>query len=111
MLRSLNFISRAILNRLLSNEMRGRSKNLDPRPTFPGSYIRACRKLHLEGKGWSREMTNGNQSKKPPPGPKGEAGSNRGGWSTERRGMRKGNNRDCRQGVGKNRETSHPSNC
>ena len=35
-------------------------------------------------------MTNGNQSKKPTSGPKGEAGPNRGGWSTERRGKRKG---------------------
>ena len=91
--------------------MKGRSKKDDPRPSFPGSYIRAYRKLHLEGKGWSREMTNGNQSKKPTLGPKGETGSNRGGWSTERRDMRESNKRACRQGVGKNKESSHPLNC
>ena len=56
-------------------------------------------------------MTNGSQSKKPTSGPQGEAGSDRGGWRTERRDIRKGNKRACRQKAARNKDSSNPLNC
>lgn len=79
-------------------------------PSFPGSYIRASRKLHLEGKGWSKVMTNGNESKEPASGPKSkekqdpteeDQAQKEGIWG-------KGNERAGRQGAGKKKGEFQP---